>query len=57
MVVDLKQDGVMQYILGSVWMSELEGIELNWVQYQISRGIENEIQFQFYCLEIIALAF
>jgi len=26
--------------LGSVWMSELEGMELNWVQYQISRGIE-----------------
>ena len=27
-------------LLGSVWMSELEGMELNWVQYQISRGIE-----------------
>ena len=27
-------------VLGSVWMFELEGMELNWVQYQISRGIE-----------------
>jgi hypothetical protein len=26
--------------LGSVWMSILEGMVLNWVQYQISHDIE-----------------
>ena len=29
-----------KFVLDSVWMSILEGMELNWVQYQINHGIE-----------------
>ena len=32
--------GMSQYTLGSVWMSTLEDLVLNWIQYQNSLGIE-----------------